>query len=91
MPLHWGKPSNPGEFRFHTGTLLSKPADGKRTATKQYSLTEIVGLYGFSRRGLFLGWVKLGQRGFMSAPPEPYKGRSRIKSAQQHDRSTDTK
>lgn len=81
MRFHWGIPANPGEFRFHTGTLLSKPAGQPvRMATKQFTRTEIVGMYGVSYGKFFLGWIRLGQVGTVIAEPVPWKPK-RIKAA----------
>lgn len=58
--LHWGSPANPGELRFHTGTLSSKSEPEGR---KYYNRHEVTALYGFSGFGVFIGVIQLGKYG----------------------------
>lgn len=57
----WGAPANPGEMRFHTGTLLTKDGGEGR---KHFNRHEIVGLYGVQIGRSFVGLVRVGRWGF---------------------------
>lgn len=74
MKWHWGKPENPGQIRFHTGTLLYRETPGEqRMAKKQFTVREIEGLFGVSFGDTFIGVQTFGKSGWDNARPEPWK------------------
>lgn len=72
MKLYWGEPKNPGELKFHTGTLLSKDQDGVRMGRKQFSRMEVTGLYGLSFGMRFVGVMTFVGRGLENGKSEPW-------------------
>lgn len=61
LKFFWGPPSNPGQMRFYTGSLLTKPKAGPRQQQRQHATHEITGLYGAQVGKSFLGRIKLGE------------------------------
>lgn len=73
MKWHFGKPDNPGELKFRTGTLLSKDIDGQRVKRHHFTRRELRGLYGLSFGDQFIGFMKFGKWGFENSPAPPYE------------------
>ncbi|MBP0440638.1 hypothetical protein [Tianweitania sediminis] len=72
IKLFWGAPANPGQMRFHTGTLLSKPiGETRRMARKHFATNEITALYGLQVGKSFVGRIAMGRRGFENGAYEP--------------------
>lgn len=72
MLTHWGAPRNPGELKFHTGTLLSKDVGGTRMGRRQFSRAEVAGLYGISFGKLYIGVMLFGKRGWDTEEAKPW-------------------
>jgi hypothetical protein len=71
--LYWGAPANPGQMKFHTGTLLSKPTGQPRMAVKQFVTHRVLGLFGLQIGKSFIGRISLGEWGGESSQPEPWE------------------